>query len=408
MSPSLPTLLALAICSGAPAEPRRPVAWPAGPMEVHVAFPRPVAPTLAAALVGKSIGFAEAGQSRAGGQLQVAAARLADAGRTLILTTDPHSRQGTYSLALPDGGSITYDLSGASASWEDDPAAPTWWPALETAALRSLAAVSPEHERALARLDRPGKVTLQALLTLPAGKPTLHLESTGPILEATLGGEALDLAEDRHAHATPESTGEALDLAATFRTGPSPTLRATFRPEASAPEQPLPASSLILPWAPAAPPAAPAAAAPFAIAGGDPARGEAVFFGKEGNCSNCHRVRGRGGEVGPALDPLAGADPATVYRDIDLPSVVIRPDYVPYTVALKDGRVLVGVVRAEGAGALRVLDIDAKSTPVPRADVDELRPASTSIMPVGLAGALGEAKMRDLVAFLTAKADRRP
>jgi putative heme-binding domain-containing protein len=81
---------------------------------------------------------------------------------------------------------------------------------------------------------------------------------------------------------------------------------------------------------------------------------------------------------------------------------VIRPDYVPYTVALKDGRVVVGIVRAEGAGAVRVTDTDAKTTLVRRAEIEELRPSATSIMPVGLAGAIGEANLRDLVAFLTA------
>jgi putative heme-binding domain-containing protein len=80
---------------------------------------------------------------------------------------------------------------------------------------------------------------------------------------------------------------------------------------------------------------------------------------------------------------------------------VINPDYISYTVALKDGRVAVGVVRAEGADAIRVSDTEAKTTVVPRAEIEELRPSATSIMPVGLVGAIGEAGMRDLVAYLT-------
>lgn len=89
-----------------------------------------------------------------------------------------------------------------------------------------------------------------------------------------------------------------------------------------------------------------------------------------------------------------------VYRDIAEPSAVIHPDYVPYTVALKDGQVLAGTVRAEGADALRVTNTDARTTTVNKSDVEELRPSATSIMPVGLTGAIGEAKMRDLMAFL--------
>jgi hypothetical protein len=63
--------------------------------------------------------------------------------------------------------------------------------------------------------------------------------------------------------------------------------------------------------------------------------------------------------------------------------------------------VLVGVVRAEGADAVRVTDTDAKTTIVPRHQIAELRPSSTSIMPVGVVGALGDGSVRDLLAFLT-------
>ena len=73
----------------------------------------------------------------------------------------------------------------------------------------------------------------------------------------------------------------------------------------------------------------------------------------------------------------------------------INPDYVPYTIALKDGQVLAGTVRAEGADAIRVTDTEAKVTVVPRAEIEDLRASATSIMPVGLVGAIGEAKMRD-------------
>jgi putative heme-binding domain-containing protein len=69
-------------------------------------------------------------------------------------------------------------------------------------------------------------------------------------------------------------------------------------------------------------------------------------------------------------------------------------------VGLKDGRVVVGIVRAEGEKAIRVIDTEAKATVVAREDIEELRPSGTSIMPVGLAGAIGEAKLRDLVEFL--------
>ena len=78
---------------------------------------------------------------------------------------------------------------------------------------------------------------------------------------------------------------------------------------------------------------------------------------------------------------------------------------MPYTVALKDGRVLVGTVRAEGADAVKLNDTEAKSVVVKRSEVEEFRPSATSIMPVGLAGVIGEAGLRDLIAYLTVKPD---
>ncbi|MCA1684927.1 MAG: heme-binding domain-containing protein, partial [Planctomycetia bacterium] len=115
----------------------------------------------------------------------------------------------------------------------------------------------------------------------------------------------------------------------------------------------------------------------------------------------CHKVRGEGGNVGPDLSGLVGRDRNQVYRDVAEPSARIHPDYVPYTVALKDGRILVGTVRADGADAIRVSDTEARVTAVPRAEIEAFRPSVTSVMPVGLAGAIGEERLRDLIAFLT-------
>ena len=71
---------------------------------------------------------------------------------------------------------------------------------------------------------------------------------------------------------------------------------------------------------------------------------------------------------------------------------------------MKDGRVAMGVIRAEGEAALKVGDIDAKHTVIPRAEIEEIRPSASSIMPVGLLGAIGDERTRDLLAYLTGPA----
>ena len=116
-------------------------------------------------------------------------------------------------------------------------------------------------------------------------------------------------------------------------------------------------------------------------------------------------MRGEGGSVGPELSNLVGKDRGSVYRDIFAPSAQISPGYLTYNLVTKDGRILVGTVQAVGADSVQVTNAEAKSTMVPRVDIEEFRASATSIMPVGLVGVIGEQKLRDLIAFLTIPPD---
>jgi putative heme-binding domain-containing protein len=431
----------------APAQPHpHPVvAWPAGPFEVRVAFDGPLDGGVAKACVGRVIPFEEEEsvieQAKAKakkkprpsrqvsslvrrGQLRIAGARLADDGRTLSLITDPQPRVATYSLHLtgirapgqPSPGEsidLMYGLGGVEVTWfrerqESAPAWSGWWPDLDPGIVRQLTRGSLMHEQSLALMSRPGRIVLSALFVLPTGRSVVRLVSNGGI-QAVIGGEtaaAVNLPDGGQKVEHPvNSTGEPIDLTVTLRTGAGqqPT---TFRASYSRQENPkdirLAHERLIVPWASTNPPApSEPPLLPAGMAGGDPARGEAIFFGEQARCSACHSVGGKGGDVGPELGHQFERPSAEVYRDIADPGVWINPEYVAYTVSLKDGRVLVGVVRAEGADAIRVTDTDAKVTIIPRSAIEELRPSSASIMPVGVVGALGDGPMRDLLAFLT-------
>jgi hypothetical protein len=232
------------VSSGAP---RAVAAWPAGPMEVRAAFDGPIDPTVASAMVGRSIPFGEPANRAAGprlaatlGRLRIAAARLADGGRTLVLTTDPHPRLATYVLTVPvddakgrsalqGGVPLAYDLGGVDVSWNGgregaEPAWSSWWPQVDPSSARALADGSVEHERALARLARPGRLTLRTLLTLPKGNVTVRLES-GAAVEATLAfepptsGAGAGPGGRNQADWTLQSTGEPVELVATIPTG---------------------------------------------------------------------------------------------------------------------------------------------------------------------------------------------
>ena len=404
--------------------------WAAGPMEVRVAFDRAVDPSVAGGVVGGPVGFGEEpkpgdpiARGRPGGDrgaLRVASARLVDEGRTLAMVTDPHPREATYRLALPGlkeagragAGSrveLAYDLSGVEAAWAEGekPAWSGWWPTVDPEATRKLLAGSAEHDRLWPMLEKPGRLTLRTLVVLPRGMASMAIDAGSPF-EAMLGSESAKSARVDGSHRatlSAESTGEAIELNLALRTGEggSPGLRVSASTARAPSSGPLPRSAFVLPWAPPSLPAPSDPSIPEALrAGGDPARGEVLFHGEQAKCANCHRVRGKGGVVGPDLTDLAGRDRAWVYQNIVEPSASIHPDYLSWTVSMKDGRIAMGVVRAEGADSLKVADIDAKQTVIPRVEVEEIRPSASSIMPVGLLGALGEEGTRDLLAYLTA------
>lgn len=421
--------MAAAARAGADVAAPRPVAiWPAGPMEVRVAFDQPVPSEIAQALVGKTIQvdgsvarltFLEAPcpppfQAQPGPT--IAAARREEGGRALVLATDPHPRPAVYQLRLSSNPSapaerVNYDLSGVEASWDSGgenpkPAWTGWWPDLSPDVTRAATRGSVEHERSLELLTKPGRLTLRTLLGLSQGKVTVRIAASQPIVEAIVGGESIDPKRNGEGLSVVEfpieSTGDPIDLSLTVQTGEGGkpvALRATYQYE-SRPRVALGRSVLWVPWAPSRPVDPPAAPAPPDFSSGDPKKGEAIFFGDAAKCSNCHQIAGKGGKVGPDLTDVFKRPAAEIYREVTEPSAVIRTEFVPYTVALKDGRVLAGIVRAEGADAIRVTDTEAKATVIPRGEIEDLRPSATSVMPVGLVGAIGEANARDLMAFL--------
>ncbi|HZW31912.1 MAG TPA: c-type cytochrome [Isosphaeraceae bacterium] len=423
------------------AEVRPVVVWAPGPLEVIASFDRPVDPALGRWFIGRTIPYFEIpaivpgpGQApapRPAGALRIVAARQLDEGRTLVLATDPHPRVARYFLPVPTAGSrqgsrsregatLAYDLTGVEVAWSepDDPAGEPrwsgWWPHIDPGSTRRLVRGSKRHEDGLALLDRPGRLVVSALVRLPPGKVVLRIAASGPIEEATLGDARAEPAGPNpqdQAHAivlTVESQAAPLFLTVTARTPGNRrgfSLAASYRLANERSEQPIERDRLLVPWAPVMGDAA--IAAPMVVpdlSGGDPARGQALFAGDQARCAQCHAFRGQGGKIGPDLTDIARKSRAEIYRDIAAPSAAIDPDYTAYTVATRDGRVVVGVVRAEGADVIRVTDTNAHETIVRRGEIQEIRPSATSIMPPGLASALGAAAVRDLIAFLASPA----
>ncbi|WP_165069080.1 c-type cytochrome [Paludisphaera rhizosphaerae] len=391
----------LLVLSTAAAPPEATV-WTPGPLEVAVALPQPVDASTAAALAGRTIAYYEDGEGMPGpsaeplGALKIAGVKVEDGGRLLVLATDPHPRQARYVLPL-DGlaAKTVYGLNGVEASWFEgaepgpEPSWKGWLPGLD-----------PRASRRAADLRKVGRLRLDAMVKLPAaGKVEATIESPAPVVECFFGDGEPEGGPKSRMTFTIADASQPVFLSLTIRTGPDATpgpIKLSWTPNESAAP-----AKFLLPWATPAPTAA--APEPLEIpnlAGGDPSRGEAAFFSKEALCSQCHIAAGKGNNVGPDLTKIGRKGADYIFRSIALPNETVAPDFVSYTVSMKDGRVASGVVRAQGPDEIRIIDAEAKPTIIRRDEIEEFRPASTSLMPPGLVPVLGEARLRDIVAYL--------
>ncbi len=130
---------------------------------------------------------------------------------------------------------------------------------------------------------------------------------------------------------------------------------------------------------------------------GDAAKGRAVF---DTACANCHRKGDAGRDIGPNLATIAAWSAEQLLTNILDPNREVSPNFMLYTVEMKDGRALAGIIAAETESGLTLKRLDGIEESVGRAEIAELKVTGTSPMPEGLEAAMSAAQMADLIAFL--------
>ncbi|MBI4082489.1 MAG: c-type cytochrome [Candidatus Lambdaproteobacteria bacterium] len=136
---------------------------------------------------------------------------------------------------------------------------------------------------------------------------------------------------------------------------------------------------------------------------GDPQAGAALFFDEESKagCARCHTVNGRGRDVGPELSTVAGTrTPQFIVESILQPSAVIASGFEPYLVETRDGRYRTGVLKARNDRGLTLKTERGELLIIPAADIREVAPQETSIMPGSFADDLSLTQFHDVLAFL--------
>jgi len=136
----------------------------------------------------------------------------------------------------------------------------------------------------------------------------------------------------------------------------------------------------------------------------DPEVGARVFFHpKLANCAKCHRIDGRGADVGPDLSNIGRTDRRHILESILQPSANVAPHYVAWHLETADGKVQSGMLLHTYLDEYTYLDAKGERFKVRTSDLVEQRPTATSIMPEALVDRLTDQEMRDLLAYLQSR-----
>jgi putative membrane-bound dehydrogenase-like protein len=135
----------------------------------------------------------------------------------------------------------------------------------------------------------------------------------------------------------------------------------------------------------------------------DPEAGRRVFeHAKVATCSKCHRIEGRGADIGPDLSLIGRTDRKWIVESILQPSAVVAPHYQPWKVDTVDGKSRVGLLIGTHLDESVYIDAKGDEFKVLAGDVADAVPTKGSVMPDGLIDTLTDQELRDLVAFLAA------
>ena len=120
-------------------------------------------------------------------------------------------------------------------------------------------------------------------------------------------------------------------------------------------------------------------------------------------CAKCHKLDGRGYEVGPDISDVRNRSREALLFDILDPNQKLEPRFSDYVVLTVDGRVFNGLMVSESAEAVILLQPEGKEQTIPRNEIDELRASGKSVMPEGVEKDITIQQMADLLEYLKSR-----
>jgi putative membrane-bound dehydrogenase-like protein len=136
---------------------------------------------------------------------------------------------------------------------------------------------------------------------------------------------------------------------------------------------------------------------------GDATAGKALFATR---CGTCHTLFGEGGKVGPELTGYDRRNLNDMVVNVVDPSAYIREEFANFRVKTKGGESYIGLITERAADRLGLVDAAGQRIAIAKADVDDERPLTVSLMPEGLLAGLSDQQVRDLYKYLSAEAPK--
>jgi len=130
---------------------------------------------------------------------------------------------------------------------------------------------------------------------------------------------------------------------------------------------------------------------------GDAARGLAIYSQR---CATCHRAAGQGMQLGPDLVTVKTKGRDGILTAIIEPNKEVAPQYIAYTVNIRDGQSLTGFITKDDASGLTLKMIGGAEQTIQRSQILGSSSSGLSLMAEGLEAGLEVQAMADLLTFI--------